>query len=190
MSKFEAFSRDWSDRFERSLLFSRHILKVMYVLIAFSVCHLVGLSMLDLFGFVKDEQMAASILLTVHMVDTTMVANMAWFMSVGSYYVFVKTTVPELDVPKYKPQSLQHLSSSILKTKMTGSLVGISSVSLVKIFLEIKAPVDWSLLWAKITIHLFLLIGLWVFVDQSQKEEAMKIAEKKAEAGKEIAHAS
>jgi uncharacterized membrane protein YqhA len=79
--------------------------------------------------------------------------------------VFVATYRPNEPVTS-GPRSLAHISTGILKEKMAGSIVGVSSVNLLTVFLHIpleQGPTDWSKIGALVTIHAVFIAGLLAF---------------------------
>jgi len=105
------------------------------------------------------------IIRSLELLDITMVANLIWYVSAGSYYVFVH---PHSEHPddKSRPRSLLHISSGLLKEKMAGSLIGVSSVHLLQVFLNMymdNKPIDIPKLSVMLAIHMTFIVGLLVF---------------------------
>jgi uncharacterized protein (TIGR00645 family) len=89
------------------------------------------------------------ILHALHDVDITMVANLVKMIITGSYNSFVDKN--------HKDKS-EKISSSALKVKMSTSLVGVSSMFLLRVLLSIQLY-DWVQTQRQIIIHLVFLIG-------------------------------
>jgi uncharacterized protein (TIGR00645 family) len=157
--------RRWSEfniwlLFEYLLLWARYGLIASYLLLLLPIYRIV----LDMFLMAMEKSpegaLTHHVLEALELLDATMVVNFIWFIAAGSYYIFVH---PYPDPTKLsKPRSLAHISSGILKEKMAGSLVGVSSVALIRIFLDIvnsPDPVNWGRILAIIAIHITLIIG-------------------------------
>lgn len=116
-------------------------------------------------GSVTPAQMAEHTLRALDLLDFTMIANLIWLISAGSLLIFVAKYDPDA-APRVLPRSLAHLSTGILKEKMAGSIVGVSSVNLLGYFLHISVSsgvVDWQKVGALIAIHLTFIAGLLAF---------------------------
>ncbi len=155
------------DACEAGILYSRYLLLFLYAAMLF-----VGIPEI-IFSFFRVQfhlGMSEEGLLDVLMkwmlnLDTAMTVNLFWFLPSGSYYVFVHPKT-EGTSRFARPRSLAHISSGILKEKMAGSLVGISSVYLLQLFLSSanhNQRIDPTLLYQLLALHGMLLIGVLVF---------------------------
>jgi len=68
----------------------------------------------------------------LELVDIAMIANLIMMVSVGGYQVFVKAIDWPRGIPV--PPYMKHITASTLKIKMAMSLVGVTSVHLLKTF--------------------------------------------------------
>lgn len=92
------------------------------------------------------------LLSSLEMVDVVMIANLIKMIITGSYTSFVNKNH---NIKGEKPAS-----SGTLKIKMGTSLIGVSSIHLLKVFIECENHMKpWELLWQQITIHIAFLIG-------------------------------
>ena len=91
------------------------------------------------------------LMFVVNLVDMSMVANLVVLMSIGGYSTFVR----EYNVKSLtnKPRWMNGIDSSTLKVKMSQSLVGITSVGLLRTFLQIN-DVSQFQIFNEILIHL------------------------------------
>lgn len=92
------------------------------------------------------------------LVDMTMVANLVAMIVIGGYATFVSRL--NVDAHEDRPDWLETIDASTMKIKLSTSLVGISSIHLLKTFLEIahRDPVQ---VWMQIALHgTFLLTTL------------------------------
>jgi len=94
-----------------------------------------------------DETQVMLAVLTL--IDIVMIANLLKMIISGSYQTFVdKASSPEGE----------KVSSGLLKVKMGSSLIGVSSIHLLQVFLNSDGLTDRDLL-VKITIHVVFLVS-------------------------------
>jgi uncharacterized protein (TIGR00645 family) len=89
-------------------------------------------------------------------VDIVMIANLIVMILIGSYSIFVRKI--NIGSVEKRPQWLNHISSGSLKVKISMSIVGVSSIHLLKIFIE-SEDIHFKQLLAKILIHAFFIIS-------------------------------
>jgi uncharacterized protein (TIGR00645 family) len=88
------------------------------------------------------------------LVDITMVANLIIMVIIGGYTTFVS----RMDIDKHedKPEWLQKLDAGTLKIKLAGSLVGVSGIHLLQVFINIKNYESRHVMW-QVIIHVVFL---------------------------------
>lgn len=98
------------------------------------------------------------------LIDTCMLGNLILLIMIGSYSIFIK----KLEFPAHnRPQWLDHITSGSLKIKMGMSIVGVSSIHLLKTFIDAQSiPVD--LMVKQGALHLlFVISGLGIaYIDK------------------------
>lgn len=182
---------------ERFIFSSRWLLVILYTLLN------VGLALYT-FKFIEElwemlrqirtlnTEMAMLSLLSL--VDITMVANLVVMVNVGGYSIFIR----EIDPRKFanKPRFMKNITSSGLKTKMGSSLVGVSSIHLLKLFIQAASASDghgggeaptWLHLSMALAIHLTFVVStlvLAVIENSHHGSDADNHAEKHAETEK------
>src|SRR5690606_33053267 len=83
----------------------------------------------------------ANIMLAVlGLIDVAMIANLLIMVIVGGYETFVSKINLE-DHPD-EPEWLSHVNANVLKVKLAMAIIGISSVHLLKTFIEVANMVD------------------------------------------------
>lgn len=92
------------------------------------------------------------ILKILEVIDIVMIANLAKMIIVGSYNSFVN---------KFPKEMNENISSGILKIKMSTSLIGVSSIHLLKAFISAE-HLNWDVLWKQIAIHCAFIVGALV----------------------------
>ena len=68
-----------------------------------------------------------------------------------------------------QPLWIKKLSPNAVKLKIAGSIIGISSISLLKKFLEISQTSDRDLIWAS-TIHIIFVVSALLIATTSYVE--------------------
>lgn len=125
---------------EHVIFWSRWLQAPIYVgLIVAQVlyCYKFGIAVWHLFEKVGAHEMVF-LLLVLELIDIAMVANLITMVVIGGYATFVS----KLDLEKTadKPDWLEHIDPGAIKIKLATSLVGISSIHLLKSFIEVGNP--------------------------------------------------
>jgi uncharacterized protein (TIGR00645 family) len=97
-------------------------------------------------------------LIVLGLVDVVMIANLLIMVIIGGYETFVSRL--ELDNHPDQPEWLAHMNASTLKVKLAVSLIGISSIDLLKTFINAAHLEDRVILWRVIIHVIFLLSAL------------------------------
>lgn len=148
----------------------RHLLVPFYLLIPAVTVPRIFYDCFAMFTYRTMEE--SEVIATEHVMqglialDMMMVANLIILISQGSYYVFTRLFPYD---QRLKPRTMSHLSSGLLKEKMASSAVGISSVVLIQIFINLSTKPEMfqlthaQALGVQMGIHTLLLAGLLVF---------------------------
>ncbi|QNA88242.1 TIGR00645 family protein [Massilia sp. Dwa41.01b] len=97
-------------------------------------------------------------LVVLGLIDVVMISNLLIMVIVGGYETFVSRM--NLDGHPDQPEWLSHVNASVLKTKLAMAIVGISSIHLLKTFINAGAY-ETKVLVAQTVIHsVFLLSAL------------------------------
>ena len=88
------------------------------------------------------------------LIDVTMVANLLTMVIIGGYATFVSKL--DLETHPDRPDWLTHVDPGTIKIKLAASLVGISSIHLLKSFVDIANENPEHVKW-KIFIHMTFL---------------------------------
>ncbi len=106
-----------------------------------------------------------SIMLTVlGLIDVVMIANLLVMVIVGGYETFVSRL--NLEGHPDQPEWLSHVNAGVLKVKLATALIGISSIHLLKTFIEVgtRTMPDNAIMW-QLLLHLtFVLSALLLAV--------------------------
>ncbi|MFI7410532.1 IS21-like element helper ATPase IstB [Streptomyces sp. NPDC049627] len=90
-------------------------------------------------------------LAVLKLVDVVMIANLLIMVIVGGYETFVSRI--GLQGHRDQPEWLSHVNSNVLKVKLATAIVGISSVHLLQMFVDVHHTPRHSLLWGTV-IHM------------------------------------
>jgi len=107
-----------------------------------------------------------NIMLTVlGLIDVVMIANLLIMVIVGGYETFVS----RLNLQKHpdQPEWLSHVNAGVLKVKLAMALIGISSIHLLKTFIEVER-LDDRVVISQVAIHMTFVLSalLLAYVDR------------------------
>ncbi|MDP1902127.1 MAG: TIGR00645 family protein [Rubrivivax sp.] len=97
-------------------------------------------------------------LVVLGLIDVVMISNLLIMVIVGGYETFVSRMYLE-DHPD-QPEWLSHVNASVLKVKLATAIIGISSIHLLKTFINAQNYSDKVLLWQTVIHIAFLLSAL------------------------------
>ena len=99
-------------------------------------------------------------LVVLGLIDVVMISNLLIMVIVGGYETFVSRM--RLEGHPDQPEWLSHVNASVLKVKLATAIIGISSIHLLKTFINANSD-EPKVLIAQTTIHVtFLLSALAV----------------------------
>ena len=94
------------------------------------------------------------------LIDVVMIANLLIMVIIGGYETFVSRL--DLDGHDDQPEWLSHVNAGALKVKLATALISISSIHLLKTFIEVRLPTTTykndDVMW-QIVIHCAFLIS-------------------------------
>ncbi|MFJ9587254.1 IS21-like element helper ATPase IstB [Streptomyces acidicola] len=118
-------------------------------------------------------------LAVLKLVDVVMIANLLIMVIVGGYETFVSRI--GLQGHRDQPEWLSHVNSNVLKVKLATAIVGISSVHLLQMFVDVHHTSRHALLWGTV-IHMAFIVSAAILAymsgpmamraDQAHKERA------------------
>ena len=95
-------------------------------------------------------------LVVLGLIDVVMISNLLIMVIVGGYETFVSRM--DLDGHPDQPEWLSHVNASVLKVKLATAIIGISSIHLLKTFINADNYSEKVLLWQTL-IHLAFLFS-------------------------------
>ncbi len=110
--------------------------------------------MLELWHLIHDvrsPEETTIMLAVLGLIDVVMIANLLIMVIIGGYETFVSRL--RLEGHPDQPEWLSHVNAGILKVKLATALIGISSIHLLKTFIDIDHHTDKAVFW-QVMIHL------------------------------------
>jgi uncharacterized protein (TIGR00645 family) len=98
-------------------------------------------------------------LIVLGLIDVVMIANLLVMVIIGGYETFVSRL--DLDNHPDQPEWLSHVNAGVLKVKLAMALIGISSIDLLRTFIN-AAQTDDHTIWARVGIHVTFLVSALV----------------------------
>ena len=95
-------------------------------------------------------------LVVLGLIDVVMISNLLIMVIVGGYETFVSRM--HLEGHRDQPEWLSHVNASVLKVKLGTAIIGISSIHLLKTFIN-AAHYDSKTLIAQTSIHIAFLLS-------------------------------
>ena len=95
-------------------------------------------------------------LVVLALIDVVMISNLLIMVIVGGYETFVSRM--DLEGHPDQPEWLSHVNASVLKVKLAMAIIGISSIHLLKTFIN-AANYDVKVLVAQTGIHIVFLLS-------------------------------
>jgi len=122
-------------------------------------CYLfmIELSHLVVDAFSTTHVSEADVMLVVlGLIDVVMIANLLVMVIVGGYETFVSRL--DLEDHPDQPEWLSHVNAGVLKIKLSTAIIGISSIHLLKSFINAGNLSEHTLMW-QVVIHVVFLFS-------------------------------
>lgn len=95
-------------------------------------------------------------LIVLGLIDVVMIANLLIMVIIGGYETFVSRL--DLNDHPDQPEWLSHVNAGVLKVKLGTALIGISSIELLRTFINAAQMEDRAILW-RVVIHVIFLVS-------------------------------
>ena len=105
---------------------------------------------------VKNISEAEIMLIVLGLIDVVMISNLLVMVIVGGWETFVSRL--ELELHPDQPEWLSHVNAGVLKVKLATAIIGISSIHLLKTFINAANYDEKTLLW-QTAIHLTFVVS-------------------------------
>lgn len=99
---------------------------------------------------------AGIMLIVLGLIDVVMISNLLIMVIVGGYETFVSRM--HLENHPDQPEWLDHVNASVLKVKLAMAIIGISSIHLLKTFINAE-QYDTKTIVAQASIHVIFLLS-------------------------------
>lgn len=97
-------------------------------------------------------------LVVLGLIDVVMISNLLIMVIIGGYETFVSRM--DLEGHPDQPEWLSHVNASVLKVKLATAIIGISSIHLLKTFINADNYAEKTLLWQTVIHVAFLLSAM------------------------------
>ena len=116
----------------------------------------------------------AIMLVVLGLIDVVMISNLLIMVIIGGYETFVSRM--DLENHPDQPEWLSHVNASVLKVKLATAIIGISSIHLLKTFINAE-HYDEKTLIAQTVIHIaFLLSAMAIAYTDYLMEKSITLA--------------
>ena len=95
-------------------------------------------------------------LVVLGLIDVVMIANLLIMVIVGGYETFVSRL--NLEGHPDEPEWLSHVNAGVLKVKLATALIGISSIHLLKTFIDTEHQTEQTIKW-QVIIHMTFVVS-------------------------------
>jgi uncharacterized protein (TIGR00645 family) len=150
----------WSRWLQAPLYLGLIIAQGVYVyLFMVELSHLIG----NLFFSAKQINETEVMLVVLGLIDVVMIANLLIMVIIGGYETFVSRL--HLEGHPDQPEWLSHVNAGVLKIKLSTAIIGISSIHLLKTFINAENMNEHTIKWQVIIHAVFLgsaLAMVWV----------------------------
>jgi uncharacterized protein (TIGR00645 family) len=162
--------------FEKIVFASRWIQAPLYAGLIVAECLYAYKFLTELWDMVHDlRELTETIFMLgiLSLIDITMVANLLTMVVIGGYATFVSKL--DLEGHRDKPDWLSHVDPGTIKVKLAASLIGISSIHLLKAFVNVANVSTEHIKW-QIFIHMTFLASaiLLAWTDKIMQQKLPK----------------
>jgi uncharacterized protein (TIGR00645 family) len=104
-------------------------------------------------------------LIVLGLIDVVMISNLLIMVIVGGYETFVSRL--NLEGHPDEPEWLSHVNANVLKVKLATAIIGISSIHLLKTFINAPNLTDKVLMWQTLIHITFVLSAISIaYIDK------------------------
>ena len=149
-------------KLETFIFWSRWLQAPLYLGLIVAQCIYVYLFMLELSHLVLNSFSSTKIsetevmLVVLGLIDVVMIANLLIMVIIGGYETFVSRL--DLQNNPDQPEWLSHVNAGVLKIKLSTAIIGISSIHLLKSFINAANLSEHTLMW-QVVIHVVFLFS-------------------------------
>jgi uncharacterized protein (TIGR00645 family) len=166
-----------SNPMEKLIFASRWLQAPLYLGLIVAQCVYVYQFMVELkhliMGALTEHVSETVIMLSVlGLIDVVMIANLLIMVIVGGYETFVSRL--NLEGHPDQPEWLSHVNAGVLKVKLSTAIIGISSIHLLKTFINAENIANHTIMW-QVIIHVVFLFSAYamVLVDKQMNQSLL-----------------
>jgi uncharacterized protein (TIGR00645 family) len=119
---------------------------------------------------------AETMLIVLALIDVVMIANLLIMVIIGGYETFVSKL--DLEGHPDQPEWLSHVNAGVLKVKLSTAIIGISSIHLLKSFINAANMTQHTLLWQVVIHMVFIVSALAMAMTDRMMNETLLIGKK------------
>ena len=163
----------WSRWLQAPLYLGLIVAQGIYVWLFMAELGHLLMSVIDSGGRISETE---TMLVVLGLIDVVMIANLLIMVIIGGYETFVSRL--DLDGHPDQPEWLSHVNAGVLKIKLSTAIIGISSIHLLKTFINATNLSDHTIKWQAIIHVIFLLSALtmaWVDRIMTQTLQSSKV---------------
>jgi uncharacterized protein (TIGR00645 family) len=109
-------------------------------------------------------------LIVLGLIDVVMISNLLIMVIIGGYETFVSRL--KMNEHPDSPEWLSHVNANTMKIKLSLALIGISSIHLLKTFINIDKMSERAVMW-QVIIHITFLISSLVLAYTSKLAQSI-----------------
>lgn len=141
------------------IFWSRWLQAPLYLGLIIAQCVYVYFFMIELSHLVTGVNKlgeAGIMLLVLGLIDVVMIANLLIMVIIGGYETFVS----RLNIKEHpdQPEWLSHVNAATMKIKLAMAIIGISSIHLLKTFINAEHMTESTIKW-QVVIHITFLLS-------------------------------
>jgi uncharacterized protein (TIGR00645 family) len=125
--------------------------------------------LIELIG-IRNIAEAEIMLIVLGLIDVVMISNLLVMVIVGGWETFVSRM--DLEHHPDQPEWLSHVNAGVLKVKLGTAIIGISSIHLLKTFINAQNYDEKTMLWQTI-IHLVFVVSAMALAWTEKMNQAM-----------------
>lgn len=107
-------------------------------------------------GNTEQSRETLTMLLVLGLIDVVMISNLLIMVIIGGYETFVSRL--DLEGHPDQPEWLSHVNAGVLKIKLSTAIIGISSIHLLKTFINADNMSEHTIKW-QVMIHVVFLLS-------------------------------
>lgn len=117
-----------------------------------------------------------TMLIVLGLIDVVMIANLLIMVIIGGYETFVSRL--DLEGHPDQPEWLSHVNAGVLKVKLATALIGISSIHLLKTFINAAQLDDRVIMWQAILHGMFLVSAFMMALTDKVMNQTLQLQHK------------